>query len=167
MDDARGVIYVHSCPIALAQHVEWTIAHVLGSVTRVEWIEQPVLHGSLRTVVHWSGPVGSAARISTALRGWRDTRFEVTEETAAGRDGVRYVHTPELGIFYTLTDAVGNAVIGEDRLRYAMEIAGSDVTELHRELSIALGQAWDDELEPYRAGAVDRGVLLRLEPRAV
>ena len=48
------------------------------------------------------------------------------------------------------TDSAGNVVIPEDRVRYAMEIAGFDANELHRELRRALGQAWDDELEPFR-----------------
>jgi hypothetical protein len=150
MDDAHGVIQIHSCPSALAQHVEWTLSHVVGRVTRLEWRDQPVLDGSLRAELEWEGPAGSAARLATALRGWQDTRFEVTESTATNRDGVRFVHTPSLGIFYTLTDSIGNAMVGEDRIRYAMEIAGGDVSELERELSIALGTAWDDELETFR-----------------
>jgi hypothetical protein len=55
-----------------------------------------------------------------------------------------------LGIFFTLTDAAGNSMVGEDRIRYAMDVAAGDVDELERELSLALGTAWDDELEPYR-----------------
>ena len=50
----------------------------------------------------------------------------------------------------TWTDSAGNVVIPEDRIRYAMEIAAFDANELHRELRLALGQAWDDELEPFR-----------------
>ena len=38
----------------------------------------------------------------------------------------------------------------EDRLRAAIRAAGTDTVHLHRELRRALGQAWDDELEPYR-----------------
>jgi hypothetical protein len=60
------------------------------------------------------------------------------------------VHTPDLGIFFTLTDAAGNAMVGEDRVRYAIDMANGDTTELLNELSLALGTAWDDELEPYR-----------------
>ena len=62
----------------------------------------------------------------------------------------RWMHTPDLGIFFAQTDTAGNTVIPEDRIRYAMESAGNDAFELHRELRLALGQAWDDELEPFR-----------------
>jgi hypothetical protein len=151
MDDAHGVMRIHSCPSALAQHVEWTLSHVLGTVIRLDWRDQPALERGVRTELDWTGAAGSAARLASAMRGWNDTRFEVTESTGPNRDGVRYVHTPSLGVFYTLTDAIGNAMVGEDRIRYVMELAAGDALELERELRIALGTVWDDELEPYRA----------------
>ncbi|MDX5319111.1 MAG: DUF3145 domain-containing protein, partial [Actinomycetes bacterium] len=46
-----------------------------------------------------------------------------------------------------------NGVIPENRIRAALEHAG-DPARLRRELDLALGKAWDDELEPFRyAGA--------------
>jgi hypothetical protein len=52
-----------------------------------------------------------------------------------------------------VTDVHGNALVPEDRVRAALEHAG-DAERLRRELELALGQAWDDELEPFRyAGA--------------
>ena len=50
-------------------------------------------------------------------------------------------------------------VIGEDRIRYAMEIAGGDAFELRRELDIALGAAWDEELEAFRHASDDAPVV--------
>ena len=104
----------------------------------------------MRTEYYWEGAQGTGAAIASALRGWEHLRFEVTEDATAGSDGGRWLHTPDLGIFFAQTDSVGNVVIPEDRVRYAMEIAGSDAFELHRELRLALGQAWDDELEAFR-----------------
>ncbi|CAB4621389.1 unannotated protein [freshwater metagenome] len=150
MNNVHGVIHVHSCPVALAPHVAWTLGHILGSETHIEWGDQPREEGSVCATVAWTGPSGSAARFASALRGWDRTRFEVWESTTRNRDGVRYVHTPSLGIFFTLTDAAGNAMVGEDRVRYAIEMARGDATELEHELSLALGAAWDEELEPYR-----------------
>src|SRR5215510_2181451 len=37
----RGVVYVHSAPPALAAHVEWALARVLGSSVRLLWSAQP------------------------------------------------------------------------------------------------------------------------------
>jgi Ni,Fe-hydrogenase III component G len=50
-------------------------------------------------------------------------------------------------------------VVAEDRIRSAMETAGSDAFELHRELRVVLGQAWDDELEPFRQASGENPVI--------
>jgi hypothetical protein len=109
-----------------------------------------VLKGAQRTEYYWEGPQGTGAAIASALRGWEHLRFEVTEDPGHGTDGARWLHTPDLGIFFAQTDSAGNVVIPEDRVRYAMDVAGVNALELHRELRLALGQAWDDELEPFR-----------------
>ena len=76
-------------------------------------------------------------------------------EWAAGRAighavDFSWTEQPVLGIFHAQTDAAGNVVVPEDRIRAALDSAGTNVLELHRELRLALGQAWDDELEPFR-----------------
>jgi hypothetical protein len=93
------------------------------------------------------------------LRGWEHLRYEVTEDAAPGSDGGRWMHTPDLGIFFAQTDSSGNVVVPEDRLRFAMEQAGSNALELHRELRLALGQSWDDELEVFRHASDDNQVV--------
>lgn len=147
---ARGVLFVHSSPRALSPHVEWATGRALGRAVNFTWANQPVLKGSLRAEFFWEGPVGTGAQIASALRGWEHLRYEVTEDPTPASDGGRWMHTPDLGVFFAQTDSVGNTVIPEDRVRYAMEIAGSNALELHRELRLALGQAWDDELEAFR-----------------
>ena len=147
---AQGVLFVHSSPRALCPHVEWAAGTALGTAVNFDWQQQPVLRGSMRAEFTWQGEPGSGAKLASALRGWEQLRFEVSEDPSAGSDGARWMHTPELGVFFAQTDAVGNTVIPEDRIRYAMEIGGHDARELHRELRLALGQAWDDELEPFR-----------------
>ena len=155
----RGVLYVHSAPRALCPHLEWAAGRVLGRAQPLEWTEQPVLPGSMRAEISWRGPVGSGAALASALRGWEHLRFEVTEDPASGSDGARWMHTPDLGIFHAQTDALGNVVVPEDRIRAAIEQAGSSSRELHRELRLALGQAWDEELEPFRYAGSDSPVL--------
>ena len=147
---ARGVLYVHSAPAALCPHLEWAAGRALGEAVNFVWSDQPVLRGSQRAEYYWQGPQGTGSALASALRGWEHLRFEVTEDAGPGTDGGRWLHTPDLGIFYAQTDTVGNVVIPEDRVRYAMEVAGANALELHRELRLALGQAWDDELEPFR-----------------
>lgn len=148
--NARGVLYVHSAPRALAPHIEWAAGRALDRAVNFDWIEQPVLKGTMRAEYTWEGPRGTGAVLASALRGWEHLRYEVTEDAGLGTDGGRWMHTPDLGIFFAQTDTAGNTVIPEDRVRYAMEVAGANATELHRELRLALGQAWDDELDVFR-----------------
>ena len=49
-----------------------------------------------------------------------------------------------------MTDAHGNIVVSEDRIRAALERAADDPKRMQREMELSLGQAWDDELEPFR-----------------
>ena len=156
---ARGVIYVHSAPRALCPHVEWAVGRALGRAVNFDWREQPVLPGAHRTEFFWEGERGTGAALASALRGWEHLRYEVTEDAGLGTDGSRWMHTPELGITFAQTDTAGNVVIPEDRIRFAMESAGSDAFELLRELRLTLGQAWDDELEPFRRATEDSPVI--------
>ena len=144
---ARGVVFVHSCPRALLPHVEWAVEREISQSLPFDWSPQPIQSGMSRCEISWRGPAGAGARMASALRGFPNLRFEVTEETAAG--GERFSFTPTLGIFRVATGASGDIVVGEMRLRAALE--QPDVAAALREV---LGQPWDDELEPFRyAGA--------------
>ncbi len=156
---ARGVILVHSSPRALCPHVEWAAGRALGRAVNFSWEDQPVLKGAQRAEFYWEGYQGMGAALASSLRGWEHLRFEVTEDPTPGSDGGRWLHTPDLGIFFAQTDTAGNVVIPEDRVRYAMEVAGTNAAELQRELRVALGQAWDDELEPFRHATDDSSVV--------
>ena len=137
----RGVFFVHSTPPALCPHIEWALGTALGQEVRLQWTDQDAAPGMVRCEFSWVGPVGSGARLASALRGWEHLRYEVTEEATASNDGGRWCPPPSLGI------------VPEDRIRAAMENASS-YEELVEGLELALGQAWDDELESFRhAGA--------------
>ncbi|MDO4259647.1 MAG: DUF3145 domain-containing protein [Actinomycetaceae bacterium] len=154
----RGVFFVHSTPPALCPHIEWAAGTALGQELHLQWSAQEAAPGMVRTEFSWVAPAGSGARLASALRGWEHLRYEVTEEPSMGADGGRWSHTPSLGIFHAQMDSVGNVVVPEDRVRAALENA-TTMEDLRARLDLALGQAWDDELEPFRyAGA---GVAVR------
>ena len=149
----RGVFFVHSTPPALCPHIEWRWVPRSARRFASSGPIQDAAPGMVRCEFSWVGPVGSGARLASALRGWEHLRYEVTEEATASNDGGRWCHTPSLGIFHSQMDSVGNVVVPEDRIRAAMENASS-YEELVEGLELALGQAWDDELESFRhAGA--------------
>jgi len=150
----RGVLFVHSAPRALCPHIEWAAGGVLGARLSLDWTEQPASPGPVPGRALVAGPSGdrSAPHLGPARVGGT-VRYEVTEEASHGADGARWSHTPELGIFHAVTDVHGNVMIPEDRIRAAIEQA-DDPRTMRAELDLALGQAWDDELEPFRyAGA--------------
>lgn len=146
----RGVLFVHSSPRALCSHVEWAAGGVLDVRVSLDWTPQPVVAGTLRGELSWQAPAGTGARLTSALRGWAHLRYEVTEEPSQGTDGGRWSHTPDLGIFHAVTDVHGNVLVPEDRIRAALQSGSADPSALRHELDLALGQAWDDELEPFR-----------------
>jgi hypothetical protein len=165
----RGVLHVHSAPLALCPHIEWAVAGALGVPASLPWVDQPAAPGCLRAELLWQSRPGTAGAITSVLAGWNMLRFEVTEDASAGCDAVRYSCTPTLGTFSAVTGANGDIMIPEGRLRAAMSLArtGRDAEigalreehgprhpalggSLEAELGLLLGQPWDDELEPFR-----------------
>jgi hypothetical protein len=171
------VLHVHCAPPALCPHIEWAVAGVLGVPVSLRWVDQPASPGSLRAELTWQGKPGAAGAITSALASWNLVRFEVTEDASPGCDAVRFSHTPALGTFSATLAANGDIMISENRLRAAIALAASARTgnsdrsgatelgdlrdrhgprhpalggSLEAELSLLLGEPWDDELEPFR-----------------
>jgi uncharacterized protein DUF3145 len=145
----RGVVYVHSTPLAVCPHVEWAIARVLAAPVNLQWSVQPADQSARRAECTWAGRPGTGAELAAALRQWPMIRFEITEEPSAGVDGQRFMHVPGRGLFAAAMSANGDVLLSEHRLRTLMAGARSP-DALSHELEKALGSAWDDELEPYR-----------------
>ena len=147
---ARGVVFVHSCPRALTTHVEWALSDLLGRRVEIDWSAQPVAPGSLRGELTWTGAAGTASRIVSNLHGWGRIRFEVTEEATPGTEGERYSATPALGIFRAVVGVHGDVQVPEERLRGALARVQLSGVDLADELRTLLGGPWDAELEPFR-----------------
>ena len=113
----RGVVYVHSTPLAVCPHVEWAIARVLTAPVNLHWTAQPVDPGARRAECSWTGRPGTGAELAAALRQWPMIRFEVTEEPSPGFDGERFMYVPGRGLFRATIGAAGDIQLGEDRLR--------------------------------------------------
>jgi Protein of unknown function (DUF3145) len=155
----KGVVFIHCCPPAIGPHVEWALAGVLGRPCKLEWTAQPAAPGQLRAEATWVGPVGSAAKLSAALRSWPMLRFEVTEDGTAATDGERLAYVPGRGFHRSAVAANGDVVVGEERLRGLLARARS-TEEFAHGLHELLGTAWDAELEPYRAAGDNSPVTL-------
>ena len=147
----RGVVFVHSAPPALAPHAEWAISATLKCPVKLRWTPQPASPGDLRAEITWLGPSGSANNIAAALKAWPMLVFEVTEEPTAGTDGERIAYLPGRGLFRAQTGVNGDIVVSENQLRHLRETART-IEDFRHGLDHLSGQAFDDELEIYRAG---------------
>lgn len=147
----RGVVFVHCCPAAIAPHVEWALAGVLGHPARLQWTGQPAAPAHLRAEAAWAGPIGTAARLAASLRAWPMLVFEITEDGTSASDGERLAYVPGRGFHRSTTAANGDVVVGEERLRGLLSRA-TTADEFRHGIAELLGSAWDAELEPYRLG---------------
>ena len=164
MDNVRGVIRIYSATAALCPHIEWALARLFGTRVQMKWTPQNLQPGMQQAEYEWNGAAGLSARLASALVRCKQIRFEVIEEAPSGM-GERYAFTPSLGIFHGVIDAAGQTLIGEDKLRAAMAGGHQTMQELHDALGALVGDPWDDELAPFRAGGDEESI--RWPERAV
>jgi len=157
--NARGVVFVHCCPSAVAPHVEWALAGVLGSPVRLEWSSQPAAPMHLRAEATWTGAVGTGTRLAASLSAWPMLVFEITEDGTPVTDGERLAYLPGRGFHRRAVSINGDVVVGEERLRGLLRRART-AEDYEHGLSELLGIAWDVELEPYRLGGDGAPVTL-------
>ena len=136
----RGTLTIHSCPMALIRHVEWSIESILGRV-QIEWRNQPLAAGTQRTQIEWRSTKDLTSELASALKSWHYLRFEITAASQFFR------HTPELGLHRAQIDEIGNIQLIENQVRLALSKSDDEMREL---LSVALGTEWDIELERFR-----------------
>lgn len=149
-EPTQGLLVVHSAPIALRPHIEWSVNGVLGAPAKWRW--KPVVGSdSLAKVsLAWDGAAGTAARIATALGGWTDLRFEVDEEGTRRRASRIFMHTPSLGIFTAERDDAGSILVSEMVIHAILDNARQNSWDIREALERALGKPWDTELELFR-----------------
>ena len=120
MTTTRGVLQILSAPSPMCPHVEWAVGGAFGAPVSLDWKPQPAERASYRAEFTWSGPVGTATRLASALKRWPRIRFEVTEHATDASEGERYSYTPTLGVFHATMGLHGDIVVPEDRIRHAM-----------------------------------------------
>lgn len=154
MATTHGVVQIHSAPSALCPHVEWAVGGAIGVPVQLDWNPQPAQRSSYRAEYAWTGPVGTSAKLTSALKGWERLRFEVTEQATVQSEAVRYSYTPALGVFHATTGLHGDVMINEQRLKAVLAREALGGRSLHEAVRDLLGTPWDDELEAFRhAGA--------------
>lgn len=136
----RGVVTIHSCPMALIRHVEWSIESILGRV-EIDWRTQPLVAGTQRTQIEWRSAKDISAELASALKSWHYLRFEINFGNQLFR------HTPDLGLHRSQIDEIGNILLTENQVKAAMNKSDDLLREA---LDVALGTEWEVELERFR-----------------
>ena len=136
----RGTLTIHSCPLALIRHVEWSMESILGPV-QIEWRNQPLVAGTQRLQIEWRNSSDVSAALASALKSWHYLRFEITSNSQFFR------FTPDLGLHRSQIDEIGNIQLTENQVRFAMSKSDDELREL---LDVALGTEWEVELERFR-----------------
>ena len=136
----RGFLTIHSCPMALIRHVEWSIESLLGPV-QIEWRSQPLVAGTQRALIEWRSNKDTSAELASLLKSWHYLRFEIIYGNQLFR------HTPDLGMHRSQIDEMGSILITENQIKFALTKSDEEVREM---LGVALGTEWEVELERFR-----------------
>jgi hypothetical protein len=147
----RGLLTIHSAPSALRRHIDWAIQNIVGADAQVHWQPQPLMVGTFKTKCQWNGQGGSSAEIASTLRSWHYLNFEVQEIHENGGELFRF--TPELGIHRAITDLSGGILLNEFAINNVMQNA-FDEDSIREGLALAMGTAWDLELEKFRGAGM-------------
>lgn len=162
VDATTGVVSIYAAPAALCPRIETTLAETLQAVPHhhLRWQSVHEIPGMLATTVEWVGPVGSGQRLAEALAEWPILRFDVVEDATESWNGRRFSHDPQLGMWNGELNAVGAVVLNENQLRSMMRPTTGDSDnskDLAENISYALGEAWDQALEPFRKNGIQMG----------
>jgi len=112
----------------------------------------------LKTQIHLKQTATQTEDLVSSLNKLGSIHAEVI---SAGRElGTLFFLAPGLGIYRAETNQAGEILLSEDRIRAIVDGSGSNHKELQRLLRLALGQAWDDLLEPFRAANFSDNVVL-------
>ena len=147
----RGLLTIHSAPSALRRHIDWAIQNIVGADAQLIWLPQPMMVGTFKTKCQWRGRQGSGAEIASTLRSWHYLNFEVQETQENGGELFRF--TPELGIHRAMTDLSGGVLLNEFMINNVMQNA-FDEDSIREGLALAMGTAWDAQLEKFRSAGM-------------
>lgn len=144
----RGTLVVYACSSSLTAPVGWVVNEALRlgdapELSQIDWRQQNLMQGFVRTEVRWNGERGIAARIASGLRSVPNIRFDVYEQPTEHELGERFSFVPELGLHRAQVNSLGEILISENVLRQLSLRQTVDVDAL-------IGSAWDDALEAFR-----------------
>lgn len=151
MNTFSGVLFLHAISKASAEGLDDLFKNLQIRTKPHQWQLQPLVVGSVKTVIDWSAVADVAPVLVTELAAFGNIRFEVTLNLSKNQSGRRWCFSPGLGIFAAAVDEAGNILITENQIRNALYGSGNDLLKTQAQLRKLLGTAWEDDLERFRA----------------
>lgn len=141
-----GQIHLHSVPVSVVSHLQWTIESIVTIAAPWVWQPQPQIPKSQVSQQLFRTSIDQLPKLVSTLFEFPNLYAEVIREPIAIGLGERWLITPKLGIKRLDINEFGNAIVDENQLRLAL----SDEQELAERISWLIGEPWERELEPLR-----------------
>jgi hypothetical protein len=145
-------LVIHACPEGLRAQVESLIGIAMN------WAQQDLVNNSYQSQVNLKLSWLEAEELMSSLHQVPGLYLDLTQQ---GQErGVLFMLCPGLGIFRADVNQAGEVLLTEDQIWSVLNLAQGNHRELQRLMRLALGQNWDDLLEPLRAARINNNVVL-------
>lgn len=146
-------LVVHACPSGAIQVVEDLLAGI-----EIIWLAQPLIVGSVKAELSLKMSSLELEDLVSQMRRVGGIYLDCMQQ--GKESGIWFMLADGLGVFRAETNAAGEIMLSEERIRGALDSSAGNHRELSRLLRIQLGQAWDDVLEPFRAARYQANLAL-------
>jgi len=148
-------LVIHSCPAAGLEIVNAKLAELN---LKASWFSQSLVLGSFCSEIRFKTTAEQLDSIASSLWQTGLISFELIQH--AKLSGATYMCVPGLGLFRGELNSAGSLTLTENRLQDLLDQSAGNHREFTRLLRLALGQSWDDILEPFRASKYQDNVVL-------
>ncbi len=147
---------IHACPELLIEQVNQVL---LTFELSPIWIGQELVVGNKQCELAKRISEDQVEELASALYALGAIYFEINQRQ--GKFGLLFMGVPGLGIYRGELNEAGSILLSEDRINQMITQGAGNQREFMRLLRVALGQSWDDIIEPFRASRyIDNVVLL-------
>ena len=146
---------IHACAENLVGQVEQLI-QTFGLTPL--WIKQELVNGSQRCELALKISEEQVEELASAIYALGAVYFEINQRQ--GKFGLLFMGVPGLGVYRGELNEAGSILLSEDRINQMIAQGAGNQREFMRLLRVALGQSWDDIIEPFRGARYSDNVVL-------
>jgi hypothetical protein len=146
---------IHACPENLVDQVNQVLLSFELSVT---WLQQELMLGNKQAELAIKISEEQVEELASALYAVGEIYFEINQRQ--GKFGLLFMGVPGLGVYRGELNEAGSILLSEDRINQMISQGAGNQREFMRLLRVALGQSWDDIIEPFRAARYSDNVVL-------